>query len=152
MFRNFQKKDLPACLKLVNMTFDREHAAVLKADLLAEAHPQSKKKEYTFFKRKVLTSRGKVIALVCLYRLGTYPDNILGIDWLATHPNHQSKGIGTKHVKWSIEQAKKYKKDTVFAWSVRNAVPFYEKLGFKKSNILPKEEDRRAVLLVKKIS
>lgn len=130
---------------------DRENAAVLRSDLMAVSHPGSKKKEYIFFKRKVVTLKGKVIAMVCLYRLGTYPENVMGIDWLITDTKYQNRGIGTKLVEWSIKQAKTYKKDTVFAWSVRKSLPFYEKLGFKRSTLLPKEEDKRAVLMIKKV-
>jgi len=85
--------------------------------------------------------------------LSAYTDNILGIDWLAVDPEYQSKGIGSRLVKWSERRARIYKKNVLFVWSVKAAIPFYKRHGFRKSSIIPidMEEDREAVFLAKRV-
>jgi N-acetylglutamate synthase-like GNAT family acetyltransferase len=148
-FRNFQRKDLGACVKIISDTMGKGRARRAGADLLAKLGPGEK--GYSFVKRKVVTLKGKVIALVCVYRLNAHPKNVMGIDWFAVDRKYWRKGLGTRLVRWAMAQAKASKKNTVFVWSTKKSIPFYEKLGFARSGMDIVRESRTSVLLVKRL-
>lgn len=145
-FRGFRKSDLEPCLRLVRRALGRKHEAVCREDLTLLPYG-----DLPFYPKRVLTEKGKVVALVCLYWHTYYPRNIAGIDWLVVAPSHQRSGFGTWLVKWSIAEAKASGRDTLFTWAAGRSRPFYAKLGFRRSRIIPREEDPHAVLMARKI-
>ena len=115
------------------------------------AGPGAGAEDYSFVKRKVVTEGRKVVAIVSVYRLNAHPRDVMGVDWFAIDPGHWRKGLGTRLVGWAIAQARSHRKDTIFVWSIKKAVPFYKKLGFRQSKRRILRESKRTVLLAKKI-
>lgn len=148
MFRDFKRNDLRACVRLISQTMGKRSAKKARIDLLAGLG--AGREGYAFFERKVVTVNGKVIAIICIYRLNGHPSNVMGVDWIAVSPKYWKRGLGTKLIEWSMAQTRAHRKRFLFAWSVKKAVYFYEKVGFKRSNMNIMKESKRLVLLVKK--
>ncbi len=149
-FRNFQRKDLRACVRIISDTMGNGRARRARVDILAEIGPGEK--GYSFIERKVVTVKGKVMALVCVYRLNAHPRNVMGIDWFAIDRKYWRQGLGTRLVGWAMLEAKAHGRNTIFVWSTKRSIPFYEKLGFRKSDADIIRESRTSVLLVKRLA
>lgn len=50
---------------------------------------------------------------------------------MATHPDHQSKGVGAKLIRFALEHLLAQKADLLWCNARIKAVPFYERLGFQ---------------------
>ena len=140
LFKDFDEKHIEDSLKIIEITLGKKMAEKASIDFKEGC-------DYSFVKRKTIMIEDKVIGLGGLYRLKNHPENILGICWFAIHPKYQNKGLGTQLMDWYIKEGQ-YNSKILFVWSTEEAVSFYEKFGFKKSNldINPKETN---ILLVK---
>lgn len=54
----------------------------------------------------------------------------LGLTFIATDPNHERRGAASSLVKWGIDLSQKDNVPVALEGTM-NAVPFYERLGFK---------------------
>lgn len=54
----------------------------------------------------------------------------VGLDYLAVHPDHQGKGVGTALVRSGMEQAAAMGLD-IFVYAFAAGVGLYERLGFR---------------------
>lgn len=148
VLRNFLKKDISSCARIINRTLGKTDAGFAKIDFCEGINPKTG--EYVFLKRKVVVSNGKIIGIGGIYRLDTHPKNISGICWFAVHPDYQDKGVGTKLMNWQIAEAKKHKDKLLFVWAIRKVVPFYKRFGFKKSHMKIRPRESK-ILLVKEL-
>lgn len=80
----------------------------------------------------VYKANGKVIGVV----RGTYDGSRAMIHQLSVHPQHQRKGVGTALVKQIVRRFQQMGAPTVSATIINESLPFWQKAGFKKTNIL----------------
>jgi len=66
---------------------------------------------------------------------GTYDGSRAMIHQVSVHPDYQRKGIGKALVKGIIKRFKKRGAPTVSATVIMESLPFWQKVGFRKTNI-----------------
>ncbi|OUJ18153.1 Acetyltransferase GNAT family [Methanonatronarchaeum thermophilum] len=121
--RPFNPKDLIQITKIETKVFDQE-----------SFHPyiflEYNKPKNTFYVAEI---KNQVVGYVIITTRFPKKAKIISI---AIHPNHQSKGIGSKLIKKAINQTKKQgtKKITLEVKKTNNkAIKFYKKHGFQKT-------------------
>jgi N-acetylglutamate synthase-like GNAT family acetyltransferase len=74
---------------------------------------------------------GKVIGVV----RGNYDGSRAIIHQLSVHPEYQRRGIGATLVKEIVKRFQKMGAPTVSAMIAEKSLPFWQKVGFKKTNV-----------------
>ncbi|HOX30639.1 MAG TPA: GNAT family N-acetyltransferase [Candidatus Paceibacterota bacterium] len=153
--RDFKESDIFRCTKIISETLGAYNARLAKRhffeglDLKAEAKSR-KFYKYTYLKRKVLVLGDEPIAIGGTYRINTFPEEMMGIDWFAVKKEYQRQGFGTRLVKWSIDDVIRRDKKVLFVWATKKAVSFYDRFDFKRVNLDLKPKET-SILLVKKV-
>jgi N-acetylglutamate synthase-like GNAT family acetyltransferase len=147
--RKLTAKDKAASLLIIRRTLGARWAK--KANRSFSLILGHDRRPYVLADMKIIICKNKQVGIFGLYRFDTHPTNAIGIDWLAIAPEYQHMGLGTKAVKWCINEARKRKHRMIFVWtSEERAAAFYENFGFRRSsmNIRPHETK---ILLTKKL-
>jgi predicted N-acetyltransferase YhbS len=148
IMRDFQEKDLVRSVDIIYETLGKSMAKKAREDLSEGL--RSKTHIYSYLKRKVFDLNGQVIALIGVYKLSTHPENLFGVCWFAVDKGYQGKGLGKELLTWAMEETRKNKKDILFVWATKEAVPFYGKFGFEESYMDLKPKETR-ILLAKEL-
>lgn len=142
------KKDLNECTKIIEVGLGTKDAEYARVDFLEGICPKTN--EYSFLKRRVVLIEDKIVGICGPYQLATHPKEYTGICWYAVLPEFRNKGIGTALLRDCEKIAKKKEYRKLFVWATKEALGFYIKNNFKKSNkkLKPKETN---ILLLKNI-
>lgn len=81
-----------------------------------------------------------IVCPTCLVSLLGYADGLLGLTFIATHPQHERRGAASLLVRWGLERSKQTNIPIALE-STMDAVPFYEKLGFRSEGRIAMELD-----------
>ena len=75
---------------------------------------------------------GKVVGVV----RGNYDGSRAMVHQLSVHPAHQKQGIGASLVREIVEKFQQMGAPTVSATVTERSLPFWHKVGFRKTNVL----------------
>jgi N-acetylglutamate synthase-like GNAT family acetyltransferase len=79
----------------------------------------------------VCDMNGKVVGVV----RGNYDGSRAMIHQLSVHPAYQKRGVGTALLKEIVKKFRKRGAPTVSAMITEKSLPFWQKVGFRKTNI-----------------
>lgn len=127
--RNLNKKDIPACLKIILESEAGTNKGEAKKLLEFSLAPGIKPLNPNYY---VLECGGKVVGISGLYYDYEDPKNIMWMDYFAVIPGLQRQGHGTKMMQ-NLEKICKDKKIKFLCLFTYNegALKFYKKNGFK---------------------
>jgi len=75
---------------------------------------------------------GRVVGVV----RGNYDGSRAIVHQLSVHPTYQRRGIGTALVKEIVDRFQRMGAPTVSATVTEESLPFWQKVGFRKTNVL----------------
>ena len=129
IIRNLNKKDIPACLKIVLETEASSNGKEARKVMELSLAPGIKPLNPNYY---VLELDGKIIGISGLYYDYEDPKDIMWMDYFAISPSFQRQGLGTMMLEnlESICKRKKVRMLCVFT-DKDGALKFYKKNGFK---------------------
>ncbi len=127
--KNLNKKDIPACLKIIFRTGVSSSRAEAKKVMHFSLAPGIKPFNPNYY---TLWLDDKIIGVSGLYHDYEDPKNIMWMDYFAVLPEYQKQGHGTKMLENLENICKKGKVKMLCVFTDKEgALEFYQKKGFK---------------------
>ncbi len=129
IIRNLNKKDIPACLKIVLETEASSNGKEARKVMELSLAPGIKPLNPNYY---VLELDGKIIGISGLYYDYEDPKDIMWMDYFAVSPEFQRSGYGTKMLENLENICKKKKVRLLCVFTDKTvAFEFYERNGFE---------------------
>lgn len=126
MIRDFQNKDAEAIVEILKLNNQYGFPEVDGPEAMRRVKACS---AAVFL---VYEKQGKVVGAV----RGNYDGSRAIIHELSVHPDHQKQGVGTMLVKEIVKRFQEKGAPTVSATVIEESLGFWQKVGFRKTNVL----------------
>lgn len=127
---SLEKEDIPTVVRIHKNCVSKTNSLTYSADVIGEwlkqITPKSVQNQLNNSKWCVIKEGGVIVGF-CQYNLEDGELYQIQID-----PDHQGKGYGKSLYNFVESDFKKHEKTKITLNSTLNAVPFYEKMGFRK--------------------
>jgi len=126
LIRDFQNKDAEAIVEILKLNNQYGFPEVDGPEAMRRVKACS---AAVFL---VYEKQGKVVGAV----RGNYDGSRAIIHELSVHPDHQKQGVGTMLVKEIVKRFQEKGAPTVSATVIEESLGFWQKVGFRKTNVL----------------
>jgi ribosomal protein S18 acetylase RimI-like enzyme len=147
--RELNKKDRKQWIPFVKEANDRDKKWAIQK---FNRYINTKKKKRMF----VIENKGKLIGFMGIKGEDNEEkvsdelnQNYLLICWIAIHPDHRGRGIGSNLLKHSEKHLKRWKKKGIFLGCSNKRIPFYERNGYTKEGTFLNGWGGRENLMIK---
>lgn len=129
--RKFEPSDIPRCVEIVTDTLGLEDGLLSHRDFTNGLSAPNA--EFEWIEHLVAEIDGRVVGVSGVYHEAPHPSGYVAVCWLAVDPKEQGKRIGAELLDATERIAESRGFQNIFACTYDDAVGFYEKRGYRRS-------------------